>query len=165
MQNRNIAEYQKPCIVQRLKKTSDTTAQHKNNTKGMKPNLFSQMFAKQSKNTQQHLLWLSKTNDTVSPESSALIVMLSSLLAHLRIFDSVLVSMPSVMFLSHLYGSKPSELIDSDTKLTWLLSMACTVKPLLAQSQLALGTKSFIASRTFLSTFPCGSFASNILII
>lgn len=76
------------------------------------------MSTKQSKNKKQYSLGLSKTNDTVSPESSALIVMLSSLLAHLRIFDSVLVSMPRVMFLSHLYGSKPSALIDSDTKLT-----------------------------------------------
>lgn len=65
-----------------------------------------------------YLLGLSKIKDTVSVDSSALTVMLSSLLAHFRILDSEAVSMPRMMFLSHLNGSNPSLLREMDTKLT-----------------------------------------------
>ena len=110
-----------------------------------------------------YLLGLSNIKDTVSVDSSALTVILSSLLAHFRILDSEAVSMPRMMFLSHLNGSNPSLLREMDTKLTWLLSIAWTETPVLEHSQFALGTKSLMASRIFLRRLPCVSFASNIL--
>lgn len=107
---------------------------------------------------------LSKANVTVSALSSHLKVTMSSFPAHFRILDSVPVSIPIVMFLSHLKGSNPSALSARDTKLTWLLSMACMLTPLLEQSQFAEGTRSLIPSKSFLSKLPCISLASNMVL-
>jgi len=51
------------------------------------------------------------------------------------------------------------------TKETWLLSMACRLKPVSLQSKLASVTRSFTASTTFFSRLPCTRRASNIAMV
>ena len=71
--------------------------------------------------------------------------------------------MPIDRFLSHLYVSKPSDFILSETRLTWELSMACKVIPVLEQSKIASVRRSLIDSRTFFHIEPWTRRASNIL--
>ena len=70
--------------------------------------------------------------------------------------------MPSDWLRSQRYGSKPSALSSMVTRLTWLLSMACSDMPVALQSKLASLTRSLMASRTFLSRLPVLRRASNI---
>ena len=55
-----------------------------------------------------------------------------------------------------------SQRSSSATSETWLESIACSEKPVGAQSKLASVTRSLMESRTFFSSAPCAKRASNI---
>lgn len=120
--------------------------------------------AGQTNEESKNLLGLSNMKVTESPPSSALIVMISSLPAHLSIFAMLVRFIPIEMLRSHLKCSKPSDLSNNATSATWLESMACKEKPVDAQSKLASVTRSFMASKTFFNRLPCTSRNSNIFL-
>lgn len=120
--------------------------------------------AGQTNKESKNLLGLSNMKVTESPPSSALIVMISSLPAHLSILAMLVRFIPIEMLRSHLKCSKPSDLSNNATSATWLESMACKEKPVDAQSKLASVTRSFMASKTFFNRLPCTSRNSNIFL-
>lgn len=95
------------------------------------------------------VLGLSKRKLTVSPASSALMVIMSSRPAQRSILLMLFRFMPMEKARSDRKCSKPSDRSDSATRETWLESMACSEMPAVDTSKFASVTSSRIASRIY----------------
>lgn len=99
---------------------------------------------------------------TLSPSSCAESVTASFDWLHLRILLRFCRERPKNRFLSQRYSSNISLPIFREIKLTWLLSMAWSLRPSSLHSRLASLTNSFIASTSFFSRWPWERRASNL---
>ena len=128
-----------------------------------------------------NLLWASNKSLILSSPSAAFMVILSSLPAHLTIFERLILKnynewihnvnlivmylikfSPRTMLRSHRNLLKPSPFKLTATKDTCEVSIACKDIPDEVHSQLASVTKSLMASRIFFRIEPLSNFASNI---